>query len=201
MKRKIQTLAVLTVFGLAAGCGGSSDHSLWDKIHELQSQKNDLESRSQKLEAENQQLIEQCHALDSIDQPIRLSALDRLDRIEIGSRSGLADENRDGRADTLTVHLEPIDHAEDVIKAPGQVHVSLWCLNPSAEEYLAGEWTVSAEQLKTLWGHSLFGHYYRLKFDLPESLQNKTEDLTVKVTFTDYLTGKTVKAQKAIGPQ
>ena len=201
MKRKIQMLAVLTAFCFSVGCGGSSNHTLWEKIHELQAQKNELESRSEKLEAENQQLVEQCHALDSIDRTIRLSALDRLDRIEIGSRSGLTDENRDGLLDTLAVHLVPIDQAEDTVKVPGQVHISLWHLNPSAEEYLAGEWTVSAEQLKTLWGHSLLGRYYRLKFDLPEGLPNQTEDLTVKVTFTDYLTGKTVKAQKAIGPQ
>lgn len=200
MKTKIQRVVLLTAACLLAGCGGSSDHVLWDKIHDLQSQKNELETRSEKLETENRQLIEQCHALDSIDRDIRLSALDRLDRIEIGKYSGLTDENKDGRYDTLTVHLEPIDQTEDIIKAPGQVKVSLWHLDPSAKEYLLDEWTVTAEQLKTLWGHSLFSRYYRLQFPLPEKVRGITADLTVKVTFTDYFTGKTVTAQKAIGP-
>jgi len=198
MKKTIRTITCLTVICLMGGCGGSSRDSLWEKIDELQAQKNELETRAESLEAENQQLIEQSHTLDSINPDIRLSALDRLDRIEIGKHSGLSDENGDGQIDTLRIHLVPIDQTGDVIKAPGQVSVSLWNLNTSAAENLLGEWTVPAEDLKAMWGHSLTGRYYRLKLDLPQALQTESEDLTVKVKFTDYLTGKVLKAQTPI---
>jgi hypothetical protein len=96
------------------------------------------------------------------------------------------------------VHLEPVDQTNDIVKTPGQVKVSLWHLDPAADEHLLGEWTLSAEQLKTMWGHSLTSRYYRLTFDLPKTMPDKAEDLTVKVEFTDYLTGKVLKAQTPI---
>jgi len=195
-------IALLTAVGLLAGCGGSAgDSSLWDKIYRLQDENNQLQARADKLESENQQLLEQCQALDFLDRQIRLSALDRLDRIEIGKHTRLTDENGDGRLDALTVHVIPIDQAEDTVKTPGSMEVSLWQLDPHAEEHLLGQWTVTAQQARTLWGRSLLGRYYRLKFDLPSAAQNHPDDLTVKVTFTDYLTGKTLQSQKTLGPR
>lgn len=200
---KIMSIAVLlTAMTALGGCGGSSGRdALWEKIDRLQTQKNELQSRADKLETENQQLLDQCHSLDSIDPALRLSALDRLDRIEIGSYTRLIDDNKDGTLDTLAVYITPIDQAEDTVKAPGQVRVQLWHLDEAAPQPLVGEWTVSPEQLKTCWGHALTSRYYRLKFDLPQSLGDKTDDLTLKVEFTDYLTGKHLKAQTPIAAQ
>jgi hypothetical protein len=199
MKKRILTIVLLTAVGLPAGCAGPArDSTLWDKIHQLQAEKNQLQTRTENLEAENQQLLEQCHALDALDPAVRLSALDRLVRIQIGKRSRLTDPNKDGQIDTLIIHLEPVDQAEDIVKAPGEVRVSLWRLEPAADKHLLAEWAVSAEQLKTTWGHSLTGRYYRLTFALPEGMPNKPEDLTVKVEFTDYLTGRILTAQTPI---
>lgn len=199
MKNRNLTMALLMTTALLVGCGSPArDNTLWEKINQLQAQKNELETRAEHLEAENQQLLEQCHALDALDRTVRLSALDRLVRIQIGKHSRLTDQNRDGQIDTLTVHLEPIDQTEDVVKAPGQVKVSLWHLDPQANQHLLGEWILSAEQLKTMWGHSLTGRYYRLTFNLTEPLPDKTEEFTVKIEFTDYLTGKVLTAQTVL---
>ncbi|HPY77032.1 MAG TPA: hypothetical protein PLQ45_04245 [Anaerohalosphaeraceae bacterium] len=199
MRKRFLMTGFLAAAGLLAGCGGSAGNSaLWEKISRLQEEKNRLETQTERLEAENQQLLEQCSALDALDREIRLTALDRLVHIQIGKRSRLSDQNKDGQIDTLIILLEPVDQAGDIVKSPGQVHVSLWRLDPTAEEYLLAEWALSAEQIKKMWGHSLTGRYYRLTFALPAGVPKKTEDLTVRVEFTDYLTGKILKTQAPV---
>ena len=150
-----------------AGCGRPvSESSLWQQVRDLQAAKNQLETKTERLEEENRQLLEQCNALAFLDREVRFSALDRLMEIRLARGTALTDENRDGRPETLRVHLEPVDQAGDVVKAPGEVRVSLWHLNPASGDYLLGEWTVSPEELKTKWGRSLMGAYYRLMWDL-----------------------------------
>ena len=193
-----QMLGVVLLVWLA-GCGRSiSESSLWEQVRDLQAAKNQLETKTERLEEENRQLLEQCSALAFLDREVRLSALDRLMEIRIARGTALTDENRDGKPETLRVHLEPVDQAGDVVKAPGEVKVSLWYLNPAAGDYLVGEWTVSPEELKTKWGRSLMGTYYRLMWDAAALLPEKPDDLTVKVKFTDYLTGKVLKAQSPL---
>ena len=41
---------------------------------------------------------------------------------------------------------------------------------------------------------------YRLTFDITDKVTSFDEPLTVKVTFTDYLSGKVFKKQKVINP-
>lgn len=182
-----------------AGCGRPvSESSLWQQVRDLQAAKNQLETKTERLEEENRQLLEQCNALAFLDREVRFSALDRLMEIRLARGTALTDENRDGRPETLRVHLEPVDQAGDVVKAPGEVRVSLWYLNPASGDYLLGEWTVSPEELKTKWGRSLMGAYYRLMWDAAALLPEKLDDLTVKAEFTDYLTGKVLKAQSPL---
>ncbi len=184
---------------LMAGCGSpASQNVLWEQVRELQAAKNQLETRAERLEEENRQLFEQCNALSMLDASVRLSALDRLMQIRLANGTALTDENRDGKPETLRVHLEPLDQAGDVVKAPGQVRVCLWHLDPSAREHLLGDWSVSAEELKTKWGRSFLGAYYRLMWDVGEILPEKPVDLTVKVEFTDYLTGKVLRTQSPL---
>jgi hypothetical protein len=179
-----------------AGCSPSpSQTALWQQLHDLQAAKNELETKTERLEQENRQLLEQCSALSALNPELRLSALDRLMQIRLAKGTALTDENRDGSPDTLRIHLEPVDQAGDVIKAPGQVHVSLWLLDVSAQEHLLADWTVSAEELKAKWGRSFLGVYYRLMWNVESILPPNAEELTVKVEFTDYLTGKVLRTQ------
>ena len=41
-------------------------------------------------------------------------------------------------------------------------------------------------------------NYYRLTFDIAEIPAGQGQELTVKVRFVDYVTGKTLTAQKVI---
>ncbi|MEJ5260897.1 MAG: hypothetical protein WHS88_11985 [Anaerohalosphaeraceae bacterium] len=197
-QQRVQVL-VLAAAVWTAGCTiPPSQTALWQQVRDLQAAKNHLENKAERLEEENRQLLEQCSTLSSLNPDLRLSALDRLMQIRLAKGTALTDENRDGKVETLRVHLEPLDQAGDVVKAPGEIHVSLWHLDVSAQEHLLGAWSVSAEELKTKWGRSLMGAYYRLMWNVEAILPEKACELTVKVEFTDYLTGKVLRTQKPL---
>lgn len=199
MTERLVTMLALTAAVWTAGCSVSpSQTALWQQVRELQAAKNHLENKVERLEEENRRTLEQCGTLSSLNSTLRLSTLDRLMEIRLAQGTTLTDENRDGKVETLRVHLEPVDQAGDAVKAPGEIHVSLWHLDVSAQEHLLGAWTVSAEELKTKWGRSLMGAYYRLMWNVEAILPEKACELTVKVEFTDYLTGKVLRTQKPL---
>ena len=63
---------------------------------------------------------------------------------------------------------------------------------------MLGQWKIEPDELKKLWFETLVSIYYRLTFNVADIIDNLKEPLTVKVTFTDYLTGKVFTEQKAI---
>jgi hypothetical protein len=63
---------------------------------------------------------------------------------------------------------------------------------------MLGQWKVEPDELKKLWFETLVSIYYRLTFDAVDIVDNLKEPPTVKVTFTDYLTGKVFTEQKVI---
>lgn len=186
---------LLTALCFWGGCGGPPNEPLWQQIDTLNEERNALKSRVDQLETENRTLQAENQTLLAIGEQDHRSALDRLERIVVRDRSGLYDKDQDGRAETLVVYLETIDKAQDRIKAPGRVEVELWDLNRPADKAQLGRWTVEPDQLKTLWSATLMTNYYRLTFDAGDQLTSKEKDLTIRVRFTDTLTGKVLSNQ------
>ena len=151
-----------------------------------------------RLAAENKQLKEQLETLMGIDKPARIEALSTITSIEITSRSGLYDKNKDNKKEMLIVYLRPIDDMGDVIKAAGAVDIELWNLNAKPQEALLKSWAIEPKELKKNWSGSLMTCYYKLQFDVNSILTGKEKDLTLKAQFTDYLTGKVLKGQQVI---
>ena len=183
------------------GCDSGDSNSLWDQIKQLGREKSELKVRSERLEAENEVLTNQVQRLSALGPEVRVEALSGLSMIKISKRSGVFDKDKDGRKEKLIVYVRPIDETGDVIKAAGAVDVQLWDLNASSGEALIGQWTVEPEALKTLWSGTVMTNYYRLTFDVKNLLVGETEELTVKVQFTDYVTGKIFREQKVIKPE
>ena len=155
-------------------------------------------SNCARVAAENKQLKEKLETLMGIDKPARIEAFSTITAIEITGRSGLYDKNKDKKNDTLIVYLKPIDDMGDVIKAAGAVDVELWNLNAKPQDALLKSWAIEPKELKKNWSGSLMTCYYKLQFDVNSVLTGKEKDLTLKAQFTDYLTGKVLKAQKVI---
>jgi hypothetical protein len=78
--------------------------------------------------------------------------------------------------------------------------VQLWDLNKKESESMLGQWQIEPNELKKLWLNSILGGSFRLVFDVSQTVKKFDRPLTVKINFTDYLSGRTFIEQKAIKP-
>lgn len=209
IKSRLLEITVPKYFGtyfltlLLAGCPNSNDPFLREQIRELTDQNSQLTELVDESRAENQQLKKQVQVLTSLPEEVKAENLYTVEKLKIHRYTGLYDDDKDGKINTLIVCLQPIDDEGDVVKATGVVDVQLWDLNKADGEAMLGKWHVEPEELKGRWV-ALLVINYRLKFDITDIIDSGTsleEPLTVKVTFTDYLTGKVFNEQKVIKPK
>ena len=197
-------IAALCICGIIffAGCEGKNKSAESGKKGKALSQTEVKDTNSpRKLAAEVKQLKEQLEGLMGLNKEARTEALSTLTAVELTGRSGLYDKNNDKKKETLVVYLKPIDDMGDVVKAAGEVNVQLWNLNAEPNEALLKEWKIEPKDLKKNWSGSLLTSYYKCQFDVNSIVTGKEKELTLKVQFTDYLTGKIFKAQKVINKQ
>ncbi len=173
---------------------------LVEQIGNLTEQKTQLENQLEQTRAENKQLKKQMHVLSGLPEQVKGENLYRLGKIVIGGYTGFFDKDKDGEKEKLIVYIQPIDEEGDIVKASGTVEVQLWNLNKEEGQALLGQWHVEPGELKKLWFATLITTNYRLTFDIADKVKSFDEPLTVKVTFTDYLSGKVFKEQKVIKP-
>lgn len=186
-----------------AGCENSNSKKtpLVEQIGNLTEQKTQLENQLEQSKAENKQLTKQIHVLSGLPEQVKGENLYRLQKIKIGKYTGFFDKDDDGTKEKLIVYVQPIDEEGDIVKVTGAVDVQLWDLNKTDDKALLGQWHVKSGELKKLWFATLITINYRLTFDIADKVKSFDEPLTVKVTFTDYLSGKVFKEQKVIKPQ
>ena len=184
----------------ACGCQEQSQNSLWDQVKTLGKEKVTLRGQNEKLQTENEQLKEQVETLSALGPEVRLEAFAAIKKVEIGKRSGLFDKDGDGVKEKLIVYVRPSDDTGDTVKIPGTITVQLWNLNNESDEAMLASWKFEPEEIKTLWASTFMTNYYRLTFDIAEILAGQEQELTVKVRFVDYVTGKILTAQKVIQP-
>lgn len=167
-----------------------------------------------KLRAENQQLQEQLDALKrqveadratikSTEQRVgTLERLpqDRLDKlvtvygIKLGRLTGGDDWDPDKPGDDgLKVAVQPIDRQGDKLKAAGSFVVDVFDLASPAGPDI-GHWTFDLDQAAQQWYGSLL-YSYVLKCPWQKKVPAHNE-LTVRVTFTDELTGRQFTQQQ-----
>lgn len=186
---------------LASGCGIGSERKSPAELQaeKLQQEKAALTGDAEQYQAEIEQLRAQVKALSALkdhpDNPYELTT------VRIAKISNFFDKDNNGTQETLVVYVQPIDAEGDIVKAAGTVGVQLWNLNNPNGEALLGQWKVEPGELRKLWFDSLTTTGYRLTFDRPEALKVFSEPLTIKVTFTDYLTGESFRAQQVITPK
>ena len=183
---------------LLAGCedAGTAHRTL---LAQLQGERSQLTAELQESKAKEQRLQQQVQTLSGLKADAEFEKLYDLEKIKLTSYTNLYDKDKDGRFEKLIVYVQPIDAEGDVRKAVGRVDVELWDINRPNGQAMIGKWQVSPEELKKTW-YSLMVVNYRLVFDVSEIVEQYSEPLTVRVTFTDYLTGKVFKEQKTIKP-
>jgi len=199
-KRKLaRTLVLLSVLPLL-GCGSppSGDGSS-ERIARLQKERLELQREIERLEQLTERLQGQVDTLAGLPEAVEKNYLYHLKQVELSKYTGLYDQSGDNVADTLRVYLKPVDQDGDIVKAAGLVDVQLWNLEGSAQDAMIGQWRVEPPALRALWYASLLTINYRLEFELPSAAIAVASPLTVKMQFTDMLTGK-VFVQQRIAP-
>jgi hypothetical protein len=187
---------------LAAGCESSSiGPTDEDQISALRQEKAELTRRLEQAETETGQLEKQIQVLSGLPRQVSPENIYNLESIRITRYTNFYDKDKDGKKEKLIVYIKPIDDHGDIIKAAGAVDVQLWDLNKESGEALLGKWNVKPEELKKLWFATLLTINYRLTFDIADKVDKFDKPLTVKVVFTDYLSGRVFEEQKVIKPQ
>lgn len=194
--------SILCFLAFVAGCDNTYTESpLQERVESLTIQQKQLESQLEQSTAENEQLQKQIHTLSGLPEQLKGENLYSIQNVEIGKYTGLFDKDKDGTKEKLIVYIEPIDEQGDIIKAAADVEVELWDLSKTDGSALLAKWPpVKPNELKKLWFDSMLKINYRLTFDVTDIVKSFDEPLTVKVTFTDYLSGKVFKKQKVINP-
>jgi cell division protein FtsB len=189
---------------LVAGCQketADTGSAIELKLEELTRQNEQLAEQVDQSKTENKELKDRLQVLSGLPEDVRLENLYSVERIKIGRLSGFFDKDKDGKREKMIVYVTPVDKQGDGIKATGAVNVQLWDLNRADGEALLGEWDVEPDELKKSWFKTLVAVNYRLVFDVPDGVENLDEQLTARITFTDYLGGKVFKDQRVIKPR
>jgi cell division protein FtsB len=193
------TFCILIFFTLVTGCAKPEEkESIAVQIEQLTQEKSELQKQIEQSEKENEQLKQQIQVLSGLPENVKLENLNRLENIKIGRYTGFFDKDDDGKKEKLIVYVQPTDQQGDALKAIGTAEVQLWDLNKTNGQAMLGQWKVEPDELKKLWFETLVSIYYRLTFDVADIVESLEESPTVKVTFTDYLTGKVFNEQKVI---
>jgi hypothetical protein len=182
-----------------AGTGGKASPS--QQVQQLTEQKADLQKQLEQARTDNDQLRKQVEGISSLPVDKRADAVYHLQAVKIGRFTNLYDEDKDGTKEKLVVYVQPVDEIGDVIKAAGAVEVQLWDLNKKESEALLAQWRVEPNEIKKLWLDSIVMIGYRLTFDVSAVVKKFEDELTVKVAFTDYLSGRTFTEQFILRPE
>jgi outer membrane murein-binding lipoprotein Lpp len=182
---------------LLGGCASEREIACEHKIGDLEAQKADLAAQVNHLEVERRDMRQQLKSLSGIRREAKLEKAEMVRRIKLGKSTGLSDKDKDGIAETLVVFLQPTDKMGDVLKAAGTAKVELWDL-ASARGVKLLDRSFPADELEGKWVKGFFTNGYRMVFDLGPEISKRGHDLTLRVAFTSYLTGRTYTTQKVI---
>lgn len=136
--------------------------------------------------------VETLHALGGK----RMENLFTVESIELGGRTGGIDTDDEPGQDAIKVFLLPKDAAGHTIKAAGEATLQLFDLAGASGEERLSETTIPVEKIGDYWSSGFLSYHYSFELPLPQNLLSRT--VTLRVEFTDYLTGRSFSAQKAI---
>ena len=126
----------------------------------------------------------------------RLEQLYTVKRIRLGASTCGADTDAKPGDDALKVVIEPIDQHGSVIKAAGSVKVRVFDLAAPKAKTLLAESSHDPNTVTDHWVSGFMGGYFAFTCPLPAPPGHG--ELTVRVEFVEYLTGKTFTAQKVV---
>lgn len=189
-------LFLLLVMGLICSCTQGPD----TRFQQCRRDQNELRQENRKLELKiielQQTTADQSGQIESLQSlgPGRLDKLVTVDRVQLGRLTGGFSSSDQVGHDGIVIYLQPADRYGHVIKAAGTALVELLDLANSPGKHLLGQWQLDADQLGKLWAGRLWTNHYTIRCVFPTLPDH--DEITVRVEFTELLTGRTFAAQK-----
>jgi len=197
----VKIFSLLSGFLLLAGCAKDNHYkTLEQKIFQLEKENRQLDKELAQTHLENNQLNRQMQTLSKLGRQKRIQNLYELESVKITKYTNFYDRDKDGQKEKLIVYIQPVDSEGDIIKACGAVEVALWDLNKNGDNAKLAHWKIEPQELKKMWFATVITRNYRLMFDIAGVVRSFDKPLTVKVVFTDYVSGKVFTEQYLIRP-
>jgi len=200
--RTVRFVLTALLISVLAGCNEAQKHPdpVAERLASLEQQNAEQAAEIEGLKSANASLRKNLEVLSGLPDKTSLEDLSRLESVGLTRYTGFYDKDEDGVKEALIVYVQPIDQQGDVVKAPGAVDISLWDLSREPDGARLGQWHVGAKDLQKLWFSTLMRTNYRLLFEAPAGAATADKPLTIRMTFTDYLAGRTLTDQMAINP-
>ena len=187
-------LAVLA----AGGCAGPDETiSLRRQLIEAQDGLRKAQDENLALHGQLRSRDEQIKALQALGAGKRLEKLFTVKRIQIGSYTGGVDTDGKPGDDGVKVLLEPRDAQDSTIKAAGDVTVQLYDLAAPPAQNLLAACHYTPEELAGKWTNGFLSQYFIFECPWGRNVPRHNQ-ITVRVTFVDYLTGLSFTDQKVV---
>jgi outer membrane murein-binding lipoprotein Lpp len=183
----------------AATCSGCNSAAYLDtmegELDTLRAEVRDLRRQNERLKAEAASLRQQVADLQALG-PKRLEKLFHVTRIRLRSATGGIDlDDKDGD-DAVKVYLQPLDRDGSPVKAAGDVRIQLFDLAAEPDGNLIGQYEWAVDDVAKRWSAFLGTYHYSFVCQW-KAHRPKHKDVTVRVEFTDYLTGRTFEARES----
>lgn len=195
MTRALPILALASLLALP-GCksdfSNSSDRLRKENL-ELQTQVNVLTKNIELRLAEVKSLEDQIGAKKSI---IEGAQVPRLVKISFGRYSGLIDSDRDKLADTLRVYVIFEDQQGRFIPSAGKAVLQVVDIRPGEKPQTLAEATFTPKMVDQAYRSGMTGTHYTFDVTVPSALNENVRNATVKLTFTEAVTGVDYTTEK-----
>lgn len=203
MNRTPFATAVVVVVAAAAlvagGCGSPNVASI-----RVRRENQELRNKIAELERREQGHLAQIRSLESNATTVPSLPSERLDTLftthglRFGRLTGGADLDREAPGhEGLKVYVVPTDGHGQPLKAAGSFVVEAFDL-AKGKDHRVGRWEFPLDQAEKNWFGQAMLYTYVLTAPWPDGRRPEHEDLTLRVTFTDALTGRTFTEQKVV---
>jgi len=200
-RRRLAMFSAVIVSAALTGCDSMNIFNRDDKIKqltaELETARAEAEAAKKSAFEARKQSAQDRKRVDTLVAigPDRLKKLNYPVSIKLGQYTGGADFDGQPGHDGVKVFLLPIDAQGDTVKAAGSVTIKLHDLAQPEDQTLVGEYKLTVDQVAKAFAGGFGVYHYSFKCPWKQG-PPKNSDLTVRVEFIDYITGKTLSVQK-----
>ncbi len=197
MKVLAHIVLVAIAAAMLAGCKAPHREAAQENVELAGSraQTERLQDQTAHLQARIDELEGQVKTLQELGDK-RLSLIFHPYRIEVSSKSAGLREANVTFDSGVRVYVRPVDEQGSTLKAAGAVKIELFDLASSAGEQNLGTCNYPVEQIAKYWLDSGFVNQYM--FECRWQRPPAHNEVTARVVFTDYITGRSFTEQRVI---